>query len=430
MYVCRTVLWGLLWVVGLSACERDPRPSSPIQPQIQGQVLAWVGKQPIYEKDFLVRYRSAGSGIAPASFLQALVDEEILWQEAVERGLLRARQVREETQKMQIVRLLKVGFEQEYNPRSVPAGLVLDVYNTRLPEFVKPVLLRTVHLLAERPKHPLHRRKRRGKPLPPIPPADQAILDAELERRKQILRKAHDALRAAHVRTKADFERVIQPFLNEHNRPHPSVVKVGQVIRSALQFDPKMTSAAMLPLLRELLPQVPQDILCVSCQEARRLLGGWKGEKGALYDKPMPKAARDYLLTFVKRFTQRPETILRYEEIPPFPERETNGFTNVVRPFAKAAYALKDGQLSPEMVETSFGFHLVLRLGSLPAEKKTYAEVEGMLRKEIYELQKKEMFQHWLNRLLANHHAKLFPKRLEKIERLSRQEPSAKKPKP
>ncbi len=429
MDVCRVVLWGLVLWMGLSACERTPRESSPTSTPTQGPVLAWIGNQPLYEKDFLARYRAAGSSIEPAAFLQAWIDEEILWKEAVKRGLLTSRQVREQTQKMQILRLLKVGFEQEYNPSSIPVGLVLEVYNARLSEFVKPVLLRTVHLLAERPKHPSHQHKRRGVPLPPIPPAEQAILDAEFQRRTDILRNVLRSLHAAKARTKADFERVVRPFLQEHNRPHPSLIKLGQTLQSALELDPKMTSAAMLPLLRELLPQVSQDILCTFCPEARKLLGGWKGEKGPQFEQPMSTSARRYLLYFAQRFRMRPQTALRYEEIPPFPERETNGFFNVVRPFAKAAYALKDGEISG-LVETSFGNHLILRLGSLPLEKKTYAEVEGMLRKEIYELQKKEMFQHWLNRLLASYHAKLFPKRLEKIEKLSSKGTSPQSPKP
>ncbi|MCK6510793.1 peptidylprolyl isomerase [Myxococcota bacterium] len=418
MDVCRVVLWGLVFWMGLIACERTPRESSLTPTPTQSPVLAWIGNQPLYEKDFLARYRAAGSPMEPAAFLQALLDEEILWRESVERGLLTSRQVREQTQKMQILQLLKLGFEQEHNPRSIPAGLVLDVYNARLPEFVKPVLLRTVHLLAERPKHPSHQRKRRGVPLPPIPPAEQAILEAEFHRRTDILRKVLLSLRAAKARTKADFERVVRPFLQEHNRPHPSLIQVGQTLRSALELDPKMTSAAMLPLFRELLHRVPQEILCTACPEARKLLGGWKGEKGPQFYQPMSPSTRRYLLHFAQRFRTRPQTALRYEEIPPFPERETNGFFNVVRPFAKAAYTLKDGEISG-LVETSFGNHLILRLGSSPPETKTYAEVEGLLRKEIYELQKKEMFQHWLNRLLANHHAKIFPKRLEKIERLS-----------
>lgn len=399
-------------VVGLAGCERTPATKSPTKEP--SRVLAWVGKTPILEKDFLSRYLQSKTKQDPQVFLQGLIDEEILWQRAQASDLSKSRQVREETQKAMIARLLKVGFEKANNPQTIPVGLVWEVYNLRTNEFNQPVLLETVHVLASKPKL-FSRRAVRGKKPPPPSPKEQALLDAEWKRRQGILMEILATLKAKKVRTKEEFGKAILPFVRKYNVRRPSVLRALELVLSSLQLDEKMTRLSMSLLLRDLIKQVPNEALCSTCQDTRRFLFGWSRALGKA-KKPMSMRSRKRLEGFARRLLQSTETVLRLEAVPAFPKKPTQGFSNVVPPYAKAAYALKDGEFSQSPVDTDFGWHIIFRLKARPPKSKAFAEVEGRIRKEIFGLQKKQMFRHWLDGLLANHKAKIFLDRLKKVQ--------------
>jgi peptidyl-prolyl cis-trans isomerase C len=66
---------------------------------------------------------------------------------------------------------------------------------------------------------------------------------------------------------------------------------------------------------------------------------------------------------------------------------------------AKAAFALKDGEIAPEPVKTSVGWHVVWRKGSVPASVRTLADETQTIRSILYEQRREKAYKALVDRL-------------------------------
>ncbi len=140
--LCCAVVW--------TGCGRQPEKSV---------VLAMIGRQGITVADFEerisnlpVRYRSVINN-QKAEYLQELINDTLLYQEAVRRGLDKDKEVRqvveEARKKILIARLLK---DEVDDVISITEEDVIKFYNDNHAQYMTPEVMRVSHILATSPE--------------------------------------------------------------------------------------------------------------------------------------------------------------------------------------------------------------------------------------------------------------------------------------
>lgn len=89
---------------------------------------------------------------------------------------------------------------------------------------------------------------------------------------------------------------------------------------------------------------------------------------------------------------QHPENV-KVESLPPFAADEER----LVRPFVEAVFSMsKSGKVSPA-IKTKFGWHLIYFAQELPAENRSFSEVEDLLKSEILPYERIKETKHLFN---------------------------------
>jgi hypothetical protein len=394
-------------------------------PATQDHPLVSIGQERIFEQALLTTYLTTQPKRSAEDLLESMIEETLLWQEAKRRKLHQARQVQSFVDKALAQRLIERDFAEQVTPQTaVPEGLVRQIYQERLPEFVQPLRIETAHLLVTRPTHPKLQKQRRGQPPPVIPPEEQAILQKEWVRRRQLAEELLRALQRAHPRDLEAFHRAASPYLAVHNTQHPAFVEAYERVQETLQRSPKPTGQEIGQILRSVLVHLStQDLLCSSCSRFHRLINAWIKAFGNSPQTVQPQPF-ERLLQTLKAFRDTRERVLLLEKLPAFPQKPTFGFIQMHQDFAQGAYELRDGHCCHRLVETPFGLHMIFRIRTLPATSKSYQQTQSQIRKEIFERQRPQFFQQWLQALQANHRIAIFPERLKRLHPLSTKKPS------
>lgn len=68
----------------------------------------------------------------------------------------------------------------------------------------------------------------------------------------------------------------------------------------------------------------------------------------------------------------------------------------MVPEFEEAAFKLKPGEITPSLVKTQFGFHIIKRGKTIPAQKRTLAEVKTTIESQLQQQKQQEVFEKWL----------------------------------
>ena len=412
-----------LWTV-VSACPASP-PPPPSAPTSQDHPLVSIGQEHIREQALLTTYLTTQPKRPAEDLLESMIEETLLWQEAKRRKLHQARQVQSLVDKALAQRLIERDFAEQITPQTaIPEGLVRQVYQDRLPEFVQPLRIESAHLLVTRPTHPKLKEKRRGQPPPVIPPEEQAILDKEWARRRKLAEELLRRLQQANPRDIEAFHRAASPHLDVHNNQHPAFADAYERVQETLQRSPKPTGQEIGQILRTVLTNLsPQDVLCSSCSRFHKLINAWLKAFGNS-PKPVQPKPFERLLQTLKAFRDTRERVLLLEKLPAFPQKPTLGFTQMHPEFAQGAYELQDGHCCHRLVETPFGLHIIFRSRTLPAASQSYQQTQSQIRKEIFQRQRPQLFQQWLQTLQANHRIAIFPERLKRLHPLSTKKPS------
>lgn len=72
------------------------------------------------------------------------------------------------------------------------------------------------------------------------------------------------------------------------------------------------------------------------------------------------------------------------------------GKGRMVKPFEEAAWALKPGEITTEPVQSRFGWHIIKRGETYPAETKPFEEVKSSIEAQLLSKKKKEHFETWM----------------------------------
>lgn len=88
-------------------------------------------------------------------------------------------------------------------------------------------------------------------------------------------------------------------------------------------------------------------------------------------------------------------------KLPPFAKGE------MVETFEKAAWPLKPGQVSPEPVQTEFGWHLIKRGVNRPAGPRPFEEARSIFEARLLEQRKQAFVQEWLEQQRQQHHIEI-----------------------
>lgn len=70
----------------------------------------------------------------------------------------------------------------------------------------------------------------------------------------------------------------------------------------------------------------------------------------------------------------------------------------MVPQFEEAAWKLKPGEVTPTLVQSRFGFHIIKRGPTIPAEKKKLEEVKPMIKSQLSQNKERETFEAWLKK--------------------------------
>src|SRR5437868_8694767 len=129
----------------LAACKRDGK---------SGPVVAKVGDETITADDFKRRLDETSPFLRARyntverknEFLENMVRNELLAQEAVRQGLDKSPTVREQMKRAMIQELIKKQLDEKLTGADIPDNDVKAFYDSHLDDFVKPERARVYHI--------------------------------------------------------------------------------------------------------------------------------------------------------------------------------------------------------------------------------------------------------------------------------------------
>ncbi|MEM1008726.1 MAG: hypothetical protein AAGJ35_06935, partial [Myxococcota bacterium] len=366
--------WGVVGMFLCSACKQTSKTTNSPLPTHSPELFR-VGKRGVTLEDFVRRYQRSKTSLSPRAFLVRWMEERVLWREAQERGFDRSRTAEDAARRAAVRLFLHRSFSTNFSAAAVHAATVRRVYEERLHEFVKPERIRVVHFLISAPRAP--KKLQHSKQV-------KQRLQQEKQRRAQLAQRILSAVRARKPKTVQAFARVFHAFLRTSAFLHPAFWKEQQRVLKEWRRRPSKTwqKSAFVRYLRTLEAKIPRDPLCEVCGFLRGQIGVWL----KIYEQRSGAVSARALQRFLglwKNGLRRHPRILRLERLKAFPAQPTRGFNNVVEPFRKSAYALRDGRYSNHWVQTRFGLHLIFRASTLRPEKRTFAQVKDQIRQEI-----------------------------------------------
>ena len=154
---CARYMAGLLLMTGVCAggngCGSRPAPDLArvaVADVPAAQVVARVNGRPIGLQ--ALRDQAAGTSSVRAA-LDALIDEELLQQEASRRGLQHSFRVRRALSQALANRLVTRDFVTQFSAKKIPADMVREAYELNKPRYVHPDLVRLIHIVALADEH-------------------------------------------------------------------------------------------------------------------------------------------------------------------------------------------------------------------------------------------------------------------------------------
>jgi len=148
--VTRTLATALLAAAALFACKK---------PEKQGPVLATVGDERITADDLNRRIEETHVALRQRfstperrkDFLENMIRNELLAQEARRRGLDKAPAVQEQLKRIMVSELLRQQFDEKLRGADIPEPELRKFYDSHVDDYVKPERMRINHLLVAAP---------------------------------------------------------------------------------------------------------------------------------------------------------------------------------------------------------------------------------------------------------------------------------------
>lgn len=153
----------------LSACGSQPQPAATPAPKVSDEgVLAVVGKDTITVEDFNAKMAEQAPFIRSRyqslekkqEFLENLVRNELLAQEAERRGFDKDPDVRQAMKKMMVQKLMREAFDS--SEQAITEEEIASFYQEHINDYVKPERVRLSHIFFNVPKADAQRGKVRA----------------------------------------------------------------------------------------------------------------------------------------------------------------------------------------------------------------------------------------------------------------------------
>lgn len=408
--LCVLLLVGSPLLGGCPTTPSTPSAQPPSQPKAKGEVLATIGTTRITRREFEEAYKQDGHGVEPQDFLKQYIEQKLLFFEARKKGLGKEEQVRHLTRKALAQSAIKSGFEKWFTAKSISILEVRKIYNERRYEYIKPKRVKAWHILALFPRS-LNTKPRRRKGAPEPTAAEAAAKKAAREQiitsTKALAAEVLASLKKLNPKTTVAFRAAALPFIHKANRPDPRLNDWFKQLGLVLQTQRNKPGRVLALSLFKLRKQLKQIYYCDLCNamsaHLKRYVDRWVG----LQKKPADNKSFNAFYSTIKHASQRPLERLRVRDL------KTFSYQDMVAPFAKAAFSIKDQSFSQELVRTKFGFHIIFRYGTLPASSVPFSQVAPDIRKEIYQKRLPKMFRRWLFAVKKRYDIKRYYERLK-----------------
>jgi hypothetical protein len=399
----------LVLLLGITGCPNPKHPTSQHTPKTkQSEIIAQVGTLTITRQAFEKSYQRHGQGIEPKAFLRKMIDEQLLFQEAQRHQLDKTPHIQAVVRKALAQYALKKSFEAGFNPKSIGPLRLQKAYNDRKYLYVKPAKVAAWHILALYPFTVQRGLTKKQKAL--FSQAEITALNKKREairqRVKQLAVQARQAVRKANPKNPEAFKAAVAHLLQSQNKQDPALLawfkRFHKVVIQHKKTPAKKLAKALTPLLRELQMRPFCDMCFALADHISGLRENWLFEGRPAKPKDLQR-----LYDTTLRGVRLPVERIRVRNLREF------SFQDMVKPFAKAAFGLKDGTYTPNLVATKFGYHIIFRVGHTDASSIPFQKAAPGIRSELYRKQAPKMFRRWLYFIQKRYTIKRYYNRLK-----------------
>jgi hypothetical protein len=393
-------------ILGLQVGCRNSNEQGRQHPEIvtpNHQILAHIGSEQIGLAEFQQLYNLHGNGQKPSQFLQQMIEDRILWLEAREQGLQNSSTVEQVVRKAVVREVLHQDFERWYNPESINPLLVRKYYRDHLYRYVKPQLVKVVHLLVKAPVSPRQKTPLSADEKQQLPDKKAATL--------KLAREILQELRRQKPSSSKEFERVARLLMAQHNHLAPALrnwYERWQIFWAGVIKQPAYKIAPQLTAWLQELVDLP---FCEVCPYLRDTLEKAQTTWQAL-KQPLDQTQLDQHNKHVEFLFARAQEFVIFESLNAFP-RSGSG---LVDPFPKEAFALQDSQFS-DLVETIFGYHIIFRERTHEGKEISLLQATPQIRQELYAKDRTQRYRQWLEMRSKRYSISIYEERLRKREK-------------